>query len=69
VTSGISIDANWATCNNTQTGFTQHDITAAGPMQTLGTDFLATTCIKILYRGFSQTGNFKGTTYWNYDWA
>jgi hypothetical protein len=69
VTSGNAIDMRWISCNGSQTGTIQYDITAGESFRILGTNFLATTCLKLQFRGYVSTGSFTGITYWNYSFA
>jgi hypothetical protein len=70
VTSGIAIDARWASCSiSGGTGAIKYDITVAEGRRVLGTDFLAGTCLRVQYRGYSTTGTFSSTQYWNYSFA
>ena len=70
VLSGIAIDARWASCGPSGgTGATKWNITAAEGRRVLGTDLLAGTCVRVHYRGYSQTGTFSSTQYWNYNFA
>jgi len=70
VTSGIAVDMRWSKCSDSSVhGSIQYNITPAGPYRTLGTNFLAGTCLHIQYRGYTQTGTFYGYTFWNYSWV
>ena len=70
VISGIAIDARWASCSiSGGNGATKYDITVAEGRRVLGTDFLAGTCLRVQYRGYSSTGTFSSTQYWNYNFA
>lgn len=70
VLSGIAIDARWASCKiSGTTGQTKYEITPAEGRQVLGTNFLAGTCLKVQYRGYTKTGTFTSTQYWNYNFA
>jgi hypothetical protein len=70
VTSGISVDMRWSKCSDSSvTGSIHYDINPGNAYRVLGTDFLATTCLHIQYRGYTQTGSFNGYTYWNYNFA
>lgn len=70
VISGIAIDARWASCRiSGGTGATKYNITVAEGRRVLGTDFLAGTCLRVQYRGYSTTGTFSSTQYWNYNFA
>ncbi len=70
VVSGIAIDARWASCSiSGGTGATKYDITVGEGRRVLGTDFLAGTCLRVQYRGYSTTGTFSSTQYWNYSFA
>jgi hypothetical protein len=70
VTSGVSIDARWASCSiSGGTGAIKYNISAAGARQVLGTNFLAGTCLRVHYRGFTTTGGFTSKQYYNYNFA
>jgi hypothetical protein len=70
VVSGIAIDARWASCRiSGGTGATRWNITVAEGRRVLGTDFLAGSCVRVQYRGYSTTGTFRSTQYWNYNFA
>ncbi len=70
VTSGIAVDMRWSKCSDSSVhGDIKYNITPSGPYRTLGQNFLATTCLHIQYRGYTQTGTFYGYTYWNYSWV
>lgn len=70
VISGIAIDARWASCSiSGGTGATKYNITVAEGRRVLGTDFLAGSCLRVQYRGYSKTGTFSSTQYWNYSFA
>ena len=70
VISGIAIDARWASCSiSGGTGATKYNITVAEGRRLLGTDFLAGSCVRVQYRGYSSTGTFSSTQYWNYNFA
>ena len=70
VISGIAIDARWASCSiSGGTGATKYNITVAEGRRVLGTDFLAGSCVRVQYRGYSRTGTFSSTQYWNYSFA
>ena len=70
VLSGIAIDARWASCGPSGgTGATKLNITVPEGRQVLGTDFLAGTCLKVQYRGYTKTGTFTSTQHWNYNFA
>jgi hypothetical protein len=70
VLSGIAIDARWASCSPSGgTGATKYNITVAEGRRVLGTDFLAGTCLRVQYRGYSRTGTFSSTQHWNYNFA
>ena len=70
VISGIAIDARWASCSiSGGTGATKYNITVAEGRRVLGTDFLAGSCLRVQYRGYSRTGTFSSTQYWNYSFA
>ena len=70
VLSGIAIDARWASCKKDGiTGATKLNLTAAEGRQVLGTDFLAGSCLKVQYRGYTKTGTFTSTQHWNYNFA
>ncbi|MEO7262020.1 MAG: hypothetical protein ABI047_12310 [Jatrophihabitantaceae bacterium] len=69
VTSGNAIDMRWITCNGSQTGTIKYNITAGESFRIIGMNFLATTCLKLQFRGYTQTGAFTGITYWNYNFA
>ena len=70
VLSGIAIDARWASCKiSGGTGATKYNITVPEGRRTLGTDFLAGTCLRVQYRGYVKTGTFTSTQYWNYNFA
>jgi hypothetical protein len=70
VTSGIAIDARWASCKiSGGTGATKYNITVSEGRRVLGTNFLAGTCLRVHYRGYSTTGTFSSTQYWNYNFA
>jgi hypothetical protein len=70
VTSGIAIDARWASCKiSGSTGQIHYGITPSNAMRVLGTNFLATTCLKVHYRGYTSTGTFTSRQYWNYSFA
>ena len=43
--------------------------TVAEGRRVLGTDFLAGSCVRVQYRGYSSTGTFSSTQYWNYTFA
>lgn len=69
VTSGIAVDMRWSKCSDSSVhGAIKYNIGSDG-YRVLGTDFLATTCLHIQYRGYLQTGSFNGYTYWNYNFA
>ena len=69
-TSGIAIDGRWANCLLTKNGATHYDIYGSGQGRvTLGTGFLTLSCLKLQFRGYSTTGNFSGTVYFNQSWA
>lgn len=70
VTSGISIDMRWVKCTDLSvTGATHYDINPANGYRVLGTNFLATSCLRLQFRGYTSTGSFNGYTYWNYNFA
>lgn len=70
VTSGISIDARWASCKiGGSTGAIKYNIRAAATLRTIGTNFLAGTCLKTQYRGYSTTGRFTSTQYYNFNFV
>ena len=70
VISGIAIDARWASCSTSGgTGATKYNITVAEGRRVLGTDFLEGSCVRVQYRGYSRTGTFSSTQYWNYSFA
>ena len=70
VISGIAIDARWASCSiSGGTGATKYNITVAEGRRVLGTNFLAGSCVRVQYRGYSKTGTFSSTQYWNYNFA
>lgn len=69
VTSGIAIDMRWSRCAGGAIGPIQYNITAPGAYRVLDTNFLATTCVHLQFRGYTQTGSFHGYTYWNYNFA
>lgn len=70
VTSGISIDMRWVKCTNTSVfGSTHYDINVGNGYRVLGTNFLATSCLRLQFRGYTTTGSFNGWTYWNYNFA
>jgi hypothetical protein len=70
VISGIAIDARWASCSiSGGTGATKYNITVAEGRRVLGTDFLAGSCLRVQYRGYSSTGSFSSTQHWNYTFA
>jgi hypothetical protein len=68
-TSGIAIDMRWASCKiSGGTGAIKYNLHGEGA-RLLGTNFLNGSCLKLHYRGYSQTGSFNGVTYWNYNIA
>ena len=70
VISGIAIDARWASCSRSGgTGATKYDITVAEGRRVLGTNFLEGSCVRVQYRGYSTTGTFSSTQYWDYSFA
>lgn len=70
VTSGIAVDMRWSKCSDSSVhGEIKYNIGVSDGYRTLGTNFLPTTCLHIQFRGFTQTGSFGGTTYWNYSWV
>jgi hypothetical protein len=70
VTSGIAIDARWASCKiSGGTGTTKYNITVSEGRRVLGTNFVAGTCLRVHYRGYSTTGSFTSTQSWNYNFA
>jgi hypothetical protein len=69
-TGGIAIDMRWQKCSDpTVVGSIKYNLAPNSTFRNIGTDFLATTCLKLKYRGYIQTGWFHGTTFWNYSWA
>ncbi len=67
---GISVDMRWRKCTDASVvGSIKYNIAPGTGYRTLGTDFLAGTCLRIQYRGYTATGSFRGTTFWNYSWA
>lgn len=44
-------------------------LTVAEGRRVIGTDFLAGTCLRVQHRGYSQTGTFSSTQYWNDNFA
>ena len=68
VNSGIAIDAKWTNCSLTASGSEKLGIMPGAGYRTLGTDFYMTTCLKIMYRGYTTTGSFTGTTRWDENW-
>jgi len=70
VTSGIATDMRWQKCSDSSViGSIMYNITPSGGYRVLGTDFLAGTCLRIQFRGYTSTGAFNGYTYWNYNFA
>ncbi|NUT99895.1 MAG: hypothetical protein HOY78_48595 [Saccharothrix sp.] len=70
VTSGIAVDMRWSKCSDSSVhGEIKYNIGVSDGYRVLGTNFLASTCLHIQYRGYSQTGSFNGWTYWNYNFA
>lgn len=69
LTSGNAIDMRWISCNGTSTGAIKYNITAGESFRIIGANFLATTCLKLQYRGYTSTGSFTVVTYWNYNFA
>lgn len=68
--SGVAIDARWASCRiSGGTGAIKYNIYKGRGNVTLGTDFRASTCLKVHYRGYNSTGNFSSTQKWNWSWA
>jgi hypothetical protein len=60
----------WASCSiSGGTGATKYNITVAEGRRVLGTNFLAGSCVRVQYRGYSRTGTFSSTQYWNYNFA
>jgi hypothetical protein len=67
---GISVDMRWRKCTDASVvGSIVYDIRPDHNYRNLGTNFAATTCLRIQYRGYTQTGSFSGTTFWNYSWV
>jgi len=68
-TSGIAIDMRWAACSlSGGTGAIKYNLHGEGA-RIIGTNFVEGACFKFHYRGYSTTGSFNGTTYWNYNIA
>ncbi|AEV81883.1 hypothetical protein ACWT_0869 [Actinoplanes sp. SE50] len=69
VTSGPAIDMRWVKCSDSSVhGSINYNIGTDG-YRVLGTDFKATTCLHLQFRGFTSTGAFRGVTYWDYNFA
>jgi hypothetical protein len=69
VTGGIAIDMRWISCDGAHVGSIRYDITPSEGYRTIGTNFLAGTCLHLQYRGYSRTGSFTGVTKWNVNFA
>ncbi len=67
--SGISVDMRWKKCDAATYGSIVYNISPGSGYRVLGTNFLAGTCLQIQFRGYTQTGSFRGTTFWNYNFA
>lgn len=67
--SGISVDMRWKKCDAATYGNIIYNISPGSGYHVLGTNFLAGSCLQIQYRGYTQTGSFNGTTFWNYNFA
>ena len=68
--SGISIDMRWVKCTDFNVrGATFYDIRPSEGRQVIGTQFLAGTCLRSQYRGFTSTGSFAGVMHYNANFA
>jgi len=66
-TSGIAIDMRWQSCFRAGTiGAIKYNLHGESA-RLIGTNFKAGTCLQLQYRGYSQTGAFKGVTYFGYN--
>jgi len=69
IDTGPSLDARWVTCSGSQIGTNVYFVPSGGSYVTIGTNFLAGTCLHLMFKGHSSTGTWTGVAYWNYSWA
>ena len=64
-----SLDMRWRTCNSpNQYGSIRYNITVAEGNRTIGTNFVAGTCLVLQWRPFASADtskSFVGAVYWN----